>query len=282
MPTLLTTRCKMRQTLAPIYGSHEAQAMIRLIFHSLKNWDAADLIMHEPDELSDYILDKIDDIMRRLQNHEPIQYILGEGYFYGMYLKVTPDVLIPRPETEQLVQLIVDENKSPDLSVLDIGTGSGAIAIALSRNLNFPQVTALDISGKALAVAKENASKFKAKIDFIEEDIFKYSPAPESFDIIVSNPPYITESEKKTMERNVLDYEPASALFVPDENPLLFYSRIATVASSALKTGGRLYFEINPLFSSQLINLLPSDGFTDIIETKDSYGKRRFISCKRP
>lgn len=272
----------MRQTLAPIYGTHEAQAMIRLIFHSLKNWDAAGLIMHEPDELSDYILDKIDDIMRRLQNHEPIQYILGEGYFYGMYLKVTPDVLIPRPETEQLVHLIVDENKSPDLSVLDIGTGSGAIAIALSRNLNFPQITALDISGKALAVAKENASRFKAKIDFIEEDIFKYSPKPESLDIIVSNPPYITESEKKTMERNVLDYEPASALFVPDENPLLFYSRIATVASSALKPDGRLYFEINPLFSNQLINLLSNDGFTDIMETKDAYGKRRFISCKRP
>ena len=256
--------------------------MIRLIFHSLKGWNQTDLIVHEGDEISDYIRGKIDAITARLSEQEPIQYILGEAHFYGMDLKVDRSVLIPRPETEELADYIVKRyGDRSDLRVLDIGTGSGAIAIALSRNLPFSKVTALDFSDKALEVARDNAAQLKARIDFIHADIFEYNPPSDSFDIIVSNPPYIDESEKSGMERNVLDYEPHSALFVPDDNPLIFYSRIAEVARTALVTGGSLWFEINPRHAEELCRLLAHERFLDIETIRDIHGKERFITaCK--
>lgn len=270
----------IRSRLATKYGAGEALWMTRLIFNSLKGWSATDMIIHEGDNVSDYLIDKIRDILRRLDADEPIQYILGEAYFYGMNLRVDRSTLIPRPETEELVDMIVktwgDRN---DLSVLDIGTGSGAIAIALQRNLPFSKVSAIDISEEALKIAKENASDLHAKIDFIKKDIFEFSPKPQSFDIIVSNPPYIDESEKADMDKNVLDYEPHTALFVPDASPLIFYSRIADIASKALVDGGGLYFEINPRHSSELVALLEKDGLSDIEIHKDIHGKQRFISA---
>lgn len=282
MGTVLEMRHNIMDVLTPLYGEGEARAMMRLIFYHLKSWKTTDLIIHEGDELSGYMESEIKGILNRLLMHEPIQYVLGQAYFYGMYLKVNPGVLIPRPETEELVTLIVNENPGTDLRVLDIGTGSGAIAIALSRHLNFPRITAIDISSKALDVAVENARDLKADIDFIKDDIFVWQPSPGLFDIIVSNPPYITESEMKEMESNVLDYEPHTALFVPDENPLVFYSRISTVATEALVSGGRLYFEINPLFADKLKSLLAEDGFRDIEVTEDAYHRKRFISCSKP
>ena len=199
-----------------------------------------------------------------------------------MDLKVDRSVLIPRHETEELVDLIVDGNKGrQDLRVLDIGTGSGAIAIALSRNLPFAHVTAIDISEAALKIARENARALHADIDFIRQDVFTWQPAPESFDIIVSNPPYIANSEKAAMDSNVLDYEPHSALFVPDSEPLIFYSRIATIAIGALAGGGRLYFEINPLFAADLVRMLGAEGFRDIEVHKDISRRDRFISCSK-
>ena len=278
-PTLGQITAKLRKTLSPIYGEGEAKAMIRLIFHNLKGWNQTQMIMNEDTPLSDYILFKVNDILERLLKQEPIQYILGEAYFYGMNLKVDRSTLIPRPETEKLTDMIVNANRKDDLRVLDIGTGSGAIAIALSRNLPYSKVTAIDISADALKIARENAKNLHADINFIEEDVFTYSPAPGSFDIIVSNPPYVDESEKASMESNVIDYEPHSALFVPDAHPLIYYSRILEIASTALTANGRLYFEINPRHAAELKAMTENEGFSEVNVIKDIHGKERFVSA---
>lgn len=266
----------MRSRLAAVYGDREAAAMVRLVFHALKGWDATQLIVNSDKCVSGYILRKTDEVISRLLGGEPLQYILGEARFYGMDLEVTPAVLIPRPETAELVDLIVSSNRRDDLRVLDIGTGSGAIAIALSRNLPFARVSALDVSADALAVACANAQRLHASIDFIQADVFAYEPKPQSLDIIVSNPPYITLSERKTMDRNVIEHEPPGALFVPDNNPLIYYSRIADLGLRALVPGGKLYFEINPLFADSLKSLLVDDGYSDVEIIDDSSRKKRF------
>ncbi len=270
----------LRHELEAIVGPGEATAMARLIFHSLKGWDTTGLVVHSADRLSSFILSRIEEILERLKTGEPLQYILGEGRFYGMTLEVTPDTLIPRPETEELVELIVKEaDGRADLDVLDVGTGSGAIAIALSRNLRFPKVTAIDISDAALEVARRNAKRLHADVTFIHADIFDWEPAPESLDIIVSNPPYICEKEKDEMERNVLDHEPHTALFVPDENPLLFYRRITDIGRTTLRSGGRLYFEINPLYAGQLAAQTREAGYRDVRLTEDISHRQRFLSA---
>ena len=267
--------------LTPRHGEGEAKAMTRLIFHHLKGWDATALIINADRQVSEYMIERVNEIVGRLLCGEPLQYVLGEARFYGMDLKVDGSVLIPRPETAELVDLIVRENPGDDLDVLDVGTGSGAIAIALSRNLRFPHVVAIDISEEALKVAEENARCLHAGISFLQRDVFTYEPEPDSFNIIVSNPPYIAESEKKDMEEHVLGHEPHLALFVPDSNPLLYYSRIATIAKDALRPGGRLYFEINPLFAAQLRKMLESEGFEDVEIINDSYGRKRFAKARR-
>ncbi len=271
----------MIEILSPIYGQGEAKAMTRLIFHAFKGWNLTDMVIHSDNKLSIFMSEKINSIMPRLLNHEPIQYILGEAYFYGMNLKVDKSTLIPRQETEQLVDIIVKDNEEADLNVLDIGTGCGAIAIALSRNLKFSNVSAIDISEDALAVAEENSKNLHAPVKFIHADVFTFIPREESLDIIVSNPPYVDESEKEKMDANVLDYEPSSALFVPDDNPLVFYSRITEIATHSLKNGGRLYFEINPKHAEKLASLLKSNGLSDILIIKDIHGKNRFIKCSK-
>ncbi len=272
---------KLRDTLRPIYGAGETQAIIRIMFHYLKGWDTVDILIHESDELSPFMKSEVDKILSRLMNHEPIQYITGEARFNGLTLKVTPDVLIPRPETDELVDIIVKENSNAeDLRILDIATGSGCIAIALSRALKFSHVSALDVSDKALKVAEENAKKLKTDIKFIHADIFKWMP-DDKYDIIVSNPPYIDESEKNAMEPNVLDHEPASALFVPDDNPLIFYKRITQIARDALSAKGELYFEINPRHADELSRHLSSEGFVNVEIIRDSFGKQRFIKASQ-
>lgn len=273
----------LRAELLPIYGEGETKGMVSLIFQNLKEWDQTAIIMNYDMPVSDYLIEKIKEILYRLKTGEPIQYILGKANFYGMYLDVDKSTLIPRPETEQLVDLIVKENSNTaDLRVLDIGTGTGAIAIALARNLPFSQVSALDISPDAISVARQNASKLKCKINFITEDLFLFNIKPNSFDIIVSNPPYICESEKKDMEQNVLDFEPASALFVPDNDPLLFYRRIASIARSGLRERGSLYFEINPAYSEKMVRMLNEFGYKNIEVIKDFYNRSRFIVAKTP
>lgn len=273
---------KIKDTLAPIFNPSEIKSIIKIIFEKLKGYSQVDIIMHKDEELSDYIKNEIDKVLNRLLKHEPIQYIFNEAYFQGLTLKVTPDTLIPRPETEELVDIIVKGNRESDLQVLDIGTGSGAIAIALARSLRFPIIDAIDISDAALSIAKENASKLKVRVNFGNTDILTAQPPSGKYDIIVSNPPYITHSEQSAMEKNVLDYEPHTALFVPDNDALLFYRAITQYASIALKPGGRLYFEINNRFGKETAQLLSDNGFIHTCVIKDMYGLERFVSAIKP
>lgn len=267
--------------LAQRYGIGEARAMSRLIFHALKGWTATDIIINADCNASDTLINDVESILHRLDTCEPIQYILGEARFYGMDFNVAPGVLIPRPETEELVDMIVKENQVDDLRVLDVGTGSGAIAIALSRNLPFSKVTAIDISETALRIARENATRLHAKIDFRHEDVFQSEFPASSFDIIVSNPPYIAEREKKSIEKNVLDYEPTEALFVPDDNPLIYYSRIAEIGKQSLASGGLLYFEINPIFANDLKKMLINEDYADVRILQDISHRPRFAACTK-
>ena len=271
---------QLRAGLSGIVEPHEAQAMIRVICEDIFNYDAVDVALRQDSELPEFAQQRVNDVISRLHRHEPLQYIVGSARFHGHKFKVTPAVLIPRPETEQLVDLIVDENPASDLRVLDIGTGSGCIAISLARALKFAQIDALDVSCDALAVARDNAAALKAKVRFFESDILLPQPAA-TYDIIVSNPPYICWSEREAMERNVKDYEPGQALFVPDNDPLLFYKSIAPYAMQSLDKGGRLYLEINQRFGREVKQLLEDNGFDEVRIIEDSYGKVRFAAAVR-
>lgn len=281
-PTITQCIAGMRGQLRPLYGDREAEAIVRLVFLYLKGWNTVDLLMHGPDQASDFLQSEIEKIMQRLLRHEPVQYITGIARFHGLDFHVTPDVLIPRPETDMLVDIICDDYKDrEDLNILDICTGSGCIAIALARSLPFAHVSAFDISPKAIEVAAGNAKKLHAKVDFFVQDVFNWNGKPDSLDIIVSNPPYIDESEKTSMDRNVTDFEPPQALFVPDSNPLIFYKAIAKIAASNLKNGGRLYLEINSRHADRFEALLAPLGFSDIEVLKDQFGNNRFVRCTR-
>ena len=269
---------QLKNGLAAVAEPQEAQAMIRIICEDIFNYDQVDVALRQDSELPEFAQQRITDIISRLQRHEPLQYIVGSARFHGHRFKVTPAVLIPRPETEQLVDLIVDENSASDLRVLDIGTGSGCIAISLARALKFAQVDAIDVSRDALAVARENAAALKVRVNFFESDILSPQPAAR-YDIIVSNPPYVCWNERESMECNVKDYEPGQALFVPDNDPLLFYKAIAPYAAQSLEKGGRLYLEINQRFGQEVKKLLEENGLDEIRIIEDSYGNTRFAAA---
>lgn len=220
-------------------------------------------------------------VIKRLKTSEPIQYILGFQEFYGLKFKVTPDVLIPRPETEELVQLILDENQKDNLKVIDIGTGSGCIPIALKKNRKSWNIVAVDISETALDIAETNALENEASIQFLQFDALssKWSILTSEVDIVVSNPPYIPEADKSKMEKNVLDFEPDLALFVDDESPIIFYERIAENARNLLKKGGRIYFEIHEELSSLTVRNLELNHFNNIRVIRDLQGKDRIITA---
>ena len=260
---------QLKSGLAGVAEPQEVQAMIRIICEDVLNYDPVDVALRQESELPEFAPERIAEVIARLQRHEPLQYVVGNARFHGHRFKVTPAVLIPRPETEQLVDVIIDENTASDLRVLDMGTGSGCIAISLARALKFAQVDALDVSRDALAVARENAAALKVKVRFFESDMLAPQPAGR-YDIIVSNPPYVCWSEREVMERHVKDYEPGQALFVPDNDPLLFYKAIAPYAAQSLERGGRLYLEINQ-------RLLEENGFIEVRVIDDSYGKPRFV-----
>lgn len=284
--TLEDLRRDLCRDLSPKYGEGEAKAMARIIFTTLKDWDFSTLLANENREASDYIVGRCREILALLADDVPLQYALGQTSFYGLKLKVGPGVLVPRPETEELVDLIVKDNGDrSDLRVRDLCTGSGAIAIALSRNLPFSRVDAVDVSPKALEYARENAKNLKAKINFLEEDIMapgNAKSASSNYDIIVSNPPYVDESEKAGMAPNVLNHEPHIALFVPDDDPLKFYKRIADIGLESLAPGGKLYFEINPRHAGELKKMLAAKGYADIEIIKDVNGKDRFAKARKP
>ena len=281
MATVRQQLIDMRTRLRGIYDDREREAVILLIFSFVKNWSRVDLIINEGKELSDFTKKEIDGIVDRLILGEPIQYITGEARFYGMDFKVSPGVLIPRPETEELVDWIKDDAKGKaDLTILDIGTGSGCIAISLARNLDFPTVTALDFSDEALKQAAVNAELLKAKVSFIKADMYEWEPRPRCFDIIVSNPPYIAPDERDEMDVRVKDFEPATALFVEGDNPIKPYERIERIAASGLKPGGMIYLELNPRFADDVKTYYESKGWSDVEVRIDSYGKKRMLRAR--
>ena len=216
---------------------------------------------------------------RRLQQSEPIQHIIGKAYFYANDFLVNEHTLIPRPETEELIEWIVHNTKSEDISVLDIGTGSGCIAISLAKQLKKTQVSAMDVSAEALKVANTNALKLKTEVRFIEQNVLELDKLDQAYDIVVSNPPYVRESEKELMKANVLDFEPDTALFVSNADPLIFYRKIAQLFLANAKKTSRLYFEINEYLSKELTELLYTLGFTSVEVKKDFREKDRMLKA---
>lgn len=271
-------------SLTPLYGDTEARAIAETAVRSLTGWSRTDMLLNGDRTVSEPSASRFDEILARLMRHEPLQYILGETYWHGLTLRVTPDVLIPRPETSELVDIIADaERGRSDLRVIDLCTGSGCIAVALALTLPFPEVTAVDISDASLAVAAANASLCRARVRCVRADVLGSLPfAPRSADIIVSNPPYVVESEKKDMSPNVLDFEPALALFVPDADPLRYYTAIARSTRTVLVPGGRLYFEINPLFADPLEAMLRAEGYASVTVINDIHRRKRFVKCALP
>lgn len=219
----------------------------------------------------------------RLKKQQPIQYIVGHTEFYGLTFKVNKHTLIPRPETEQLVDWIISNHKhqGSGLEILDIGTGSGCIAVALAKNFSKASISGLDISEKALEVAQENAIKNQVLVSFCQKDILETTALEKKYDVVVSNPPYVRQLEKKAMSANVLDYEPGGALFVPNEDPLLFYRKIAQLALVSLQEKGWLYFEINEYLSNEMYALLNEIGFVNIEIKKDFRAVPRMIKCQK-
>ena len=272
----------IRTALRPLYPAGEVEGFIRIIFRHLLHYEPVDILLRKDTVLPGFIPDKIDKVVEELKKSRPVQYIFNEARFHGHDFYVDGSVLIPRPETEELVDIIVDENGLSALSVLDAGTGSGCIAISLALALKFPEVTAVDISEKALEVARRNAAALNARnIDFVCCDMLDMPVEVGKYDIIVSNPPYIAESEKAGMDRNVLDYEPSGALFVPDDDPLRFYKALSRFGADALKPGGRLYFEINSRFPAEIKKMLDADGYVDVELLRDMQGLWRFARAHK-
>ncbi len=225
-------------------------------------------------------LAELDRLFSRLLQGEPVQYVVGRAEFCGRWFFVRPGVLIPRPETEELCALVASEWKEKkDADVLDIGTGSGCIAVTLALDMPQSRVTAWDISHDALAVAQANARRMGADVTLERRDALALQPTGEQWDVIVSNPPYICNKEKKDMTANVLDHEPHSALFVPDDRPLLFYTAITRYAHSTLRPGGALYFELNPLYADQTADMARQTGFAEVAVKNDMYGKKRMMKA---
>jgi len=271
----------IRDSLSHLYCEQEIESISKLIFEKVLGFSRLQVHLNQHETISSANLTQITEIVNRLIQFEPIQYILGETEFYGLPLKVNPAVLIPRPETEELVDWIIHDCSRINPIILDIGTGSGCIPIALAKNLTGATAEGWDISADALKVAEKNAEINQVKVNFICADVLNlnYAERQQKYDIIVSNPPYVTPSEQRSMLKNVVDYEPHIALFVPETDPLIFYRIIAEIAINALKPGGKLYFEINEQFGIETVDLLTLKGFKNIILKKDINGKERMIKA---
>ena len=263
--------------LSKVYDAGEAKALARMLYEVRYGLSLSDLLMGRDVTVPQ---DELEQLTARIERQEPIQYVLGQAGFCGRTFKVTPAVLIPRPETEELCRWVIEEVRGED-SILDIGTGSGCIAITIAAELPEAKVTAWDISEEALQVAKENAKLNGVTIDFHKQDALAPSSLTSNLSTIVSNPPYIINKERARMEANVLEHEPHTALFIPDDSPLLFYSAIAQYGLTALKTGGLLYFEMNPLYAQELADMLSMMSYHDIEIKIDQYGKQRMIRARQ-
>jgi release factor glutamine methyltransferase len=268
--------------LDAIYGKEEASHFFKLSLEQYCDIAPIDLAMQPNIAITKTQEGKMFAALSRLLKHEPIQYILGSAHFMDMDFKVAPGVLIPRPETEELVRMIIEEHQDREkLKVLDIGTGSGCIAISLAKNLNQAQVTAWDVSVKSLQIANENNASLQGEVSFEERDVLQYRNDPKvNFDVIVSNPPYVRELEKSEIKDNVKLHEPELALFVPDHDPLVFYRAIGQLAKQSLKANGSLYFEINQYLGAETKALLKDGlGFITVKLLPDMFGNDRFIKA---
>jgi len=283
--TLFDLQNQFRKELANIYPLGEINSIFKLLVKNYLNFDAAELVLEAKKELNKEADEYFQTALRRLLKKEPVQYIIGETSFYNLTFKVNPDVLIPRPETEELVQWIISDIQANQanrkIKILDIGTGSGCIAISLAKNIPNATIWALDISKSALEIAKYNATLNEITINLLNIDILKTKTLPQYFDIIVSNPPYIKLEEKKVMHDNVLQHEPEQALFVSNTDPLIFYKKIVEIASKYLTPNGKLYFEINQYLGKETLELIPSKEFKNTILEKDFLGNDRMIRAEK-
>ena len=275
----------IKESLKDLYPTSEINSLVRLIMERVCNIQRHHFILCTDKQLPENEKRQIHNITERLRQMEPIQYILETADFYSLLFEVNPSVLIPRPETEELVEQVILDNTDKKIQILDIGTGSGCIAVTLRKNLEKATVIATDISSAALETARRNAKRNHVPVTFIQTDILNSEKAendiPFFVDIIVSNPPYITQSEKTSVDANVLLYEPHSALFVPDTDPLLFYEAIGLYAVKALAPRHSLYLEINPLHAEALRDMLARQGWHDIDLRRDTSGKLRFAIATR-
>lgn len=274
----------IKQAINGQYPDTEASAIAKTILTYVFQLSTTDLYASKDMNFSTNQAEKLEVIITRLRENEPLQYILGNCYFCGLDFHVEPGVLIPRPETAELVEWIISDRKSSDslIRILDIGTGSGCISISLAKNLPQSEVYAWDISEDAIRIASGNAARLDANVRFRQTDVLGQVPTDTMMNVIVSNPPYITEAERTDMDANVTDWEPDTALFVPDNVPLLFYERIADIGKQILTPDGTLYFEINQRFGTETVDMLRKKGYRNVELRKDLSGNDRMIKAERP
>lgn len=268
--------------LEATYGQRESESLAVILIEYFFEMGRTQILMDVPFmDFDEEFIEDLNEVIGRLLKEEPIQHILGETEFYGYPFYVSPDVLIPRPETEELVHWIIEECKGESIKVLDIGTGSGCIPITLKKEQPHLNVSAIDISNDALEVANDNAELNEVEVEFLQHDILGAKLPELRPDVIVSNPPYIPEEQKKEMHKNVLEFDPSLALFVSDEDPLVFYRRIGEVGLEILPTNGRLFFEINAHFGNETVDLLKGLGYKEVTLRKDLNDKDRMVLAKK-
>ncbi len=283
--TLANLKIEMYSVLAPVFEKTEIETFFYLLIDSRLNLSKMSFLLNTNVELGSLDIEFFNSAIQKLKTEQPIQYILGETEFYGLEFKVTENTLIPRPETEELVDWIIQDqllDNNNQLAILDIGTGSGCIPISLAKNLRSAKVTTVDVSEEAIKVAQQNAKENEVEVDFINDSILEpkiVNDSKNKFDVIVSNPPYVRNLEKQEIKKNVLDYEPHLALFVEDDDALVFYKKITEYALNHLKKDGALYFEINQYLGKETVELIKNLGFQTVELRKDMSGNDRMIKA---
>ncbi|ATL47704.1 protein-(glutamine-N5) methyltransferase, release factor-specific [Chitinophaga caeni] len=273
------------QQLQSIYDSRESATIANILLEHISGYNKMDRILFKDESLDASQEAKLLLAIQSLLAHQPLQYIIEAAWFYGMQFYVNQHVLIPRPETEELVSWVLEEQHTMhgEVNIIDIGTGSGCIPISIKKHWEAANVYGIDLSETALEVARKNAEQLQVEVNFTGQDILRANALEQlpTFDIIVSNPPYIKESEKKQMQKNVLDYEPGIALFVPDHDPMLFYRTIASIAMEKLRKGGKIFFEINEAHAPEVEGCLHDAGFHNVLRKQDIFGKDRMVSGRK-
>ena len=282
MPSLSQINQDFIKRLSVALGKSEAEAVFDLLVLHLTGKSKVELMVSQPLTLNEIQLDWMENAILRLLLQEPIQYILGYTHFLGLDIVVNPAVLIPRPETEELATWVLQSENQSDKSVLDLCTGSGCIALALQKLGNWQKVAGLDVSDSALEVARQNSERLGLEIDWIEVDLLKAFSLDKSWDVLVSNPPYVLPSEAVDMTKGVLAHEPSLALFTPENDPILFYKTIGKLALKSLNPGGTLFFELNPKTAHEVADFLQNLGFEGVEIKKDMFGKERMLKAIRP